>query len=117
MKLAHPRHLVTAEDVESGKPDPECYRLGKSRLGLSPAEDQDQEKVLVIEDAPAGVRAGKSAGCQVLAVATTHSIAQLEEAGADWIVRDLNSVRQVGTDLKSDGATVMEIWHPWTRHG
>ena len=52
--------------------------------------------VLVIEDAPAGIRAGKAAGCMVLGLATTHNIADLREAKADLIVKDLQSVKYVG---------------------
>jgi glycerol-1-phosphatase len=85
LKLAHPSVLITAEAVKNGKPDPACYLLGKEKLGL-------KGEVLVIEDAPAGIRAGKRAGCKVLAVATTHTVSQLWGAGADWVVRDLESV-------------------------
>ena len=35
MKLAHPKNLVTAEDVQQGKPDPACYSLGRDRLSLT----------------------------------------------------------------------------------
>lgn len=105
MKLTYPQNLVTAEDVEAGKPNPECYLLGKTRLDLDGVA-----RVLVIEDAPAGVRAGKSAGCNVVGVATTHDVAQLKAAGADWIVRDLRSVRVIGTDL-DHGAVTVEIWN------
>lgn len=109
MRLTYPQHLVTAEDVEAGKPNPECYLLGKTRLGLDGGA-----KVLVVEDAPAGVRAGKSAGCNVVGVATTHDVAQLKAAGADWIVRDLRSVRVVGNDL-DHGAVTVEIWNSLER--
>lgn len=88
MKLSHPTHLVTAEQVKKGKPDPACYLLGAERLGMG-----DNKDVLVLEDAPAGVRAGKAAGFKVVGLATTHEISQLEEAGADWIVRDMRSVK------------------------
>lgn len=87
MALSHPAVLVSAEDVAKGKPDPACYRLGAERLGVEGRE------VLVLEDAPAGVRAGKAAGFRVCAVGTTHAIGVLREAGADWVVRDLRSVR------------------------
>ena len=43
---------------------------------------------IVIEDAPAGIRAGKAAGARVLALRTTASDAELRQAGADWIVND-----------------------------
>lgn len=95
MKLAHPRFLVTAEQVANGKPDPACYRLGAEKLGL--AEDPN---MLVLEDAPAGVKAGKAAGYRVVALATTHDVGQLREAGADWIVRDMRSVRVERWDAK-----------------
>ncbi|KAI9811917.1 MAG: hypothetical protein M1832_000659 [Thelocarpon impressellum] len=87
LKLAHPRHLVVAEDVERGKPDPACYNLGRERLGLA-----SDAPVLVLEDSPAGVRSGKAAGCQVVGLATTHGAQQLREAGADWLVSDLRDV-------------------------
>lgn len=96
MKLAHPRFLVSAEEVKEGKPDPACYLLGAERLGLKGGEGE----VLVLEDAPAGVRAGKAAGFKVVGLATTHEVGKLREAGADWIVRDLRSVTVEGWDGK-----------------
>lgn len=95
MKLAHPQFLVTAEEVQQGKPDPACYRLGAQRLGVKSNE------ALVLEDAPAGVTAGKAAGYRVIALATTHSIDRLRAAGADWVVRDMESV----TLSRFDGKT------------
>ncbi|KAK5008153.1 hypothetical protein LTR28_004351 [Elasticomyces elasticus] len=104
MQLAHPKNMVTAEQVQRGKPDPACYRLGAERLGVKAGKGD----VLVFEDAPAGVKAGKAAGFRVVALATTHSIEQLREAGADWVVRDLRSVRMVGWDKKA-GEVKVEI--------
>ena len=102
MKLAHPKHMVFAEDVKTGKPDPACYLLGKNRLGL-----KSTDSVLVVEDAPAGISAGSRAGCKVIGLATTHSLEQIRQAGADWIVRDLRSVRLVGHD--GSGGVQIEI--------
>lgn len=52
----------------------------------------------MIEDSPAGVRAGKAAGCKVLGLATTHSVEELTATeSTDWIVKDLRSVRFVGS--------------------
>lgn len=87
LKLAHPKTLVVAEDVQNGKPDPECYLLGRQRLGLG-----TDAQMVVVEDAPSGVRAGKAAGFKVIGLATTHSIARVRDAGADWIVKDLRSL-------------------------
>lgn len=99
MKLTHPRNLVTAEDVKKGKPDPACYLLGAERLGLTDGAKEGRQ-ILVLEDAPAGVRAGKAAGFKVVALATTHAIEQLVEAGADWIVEDMRSVTMSDFDAK-----------------
>lgn len=62
-----PEILITAEDVQFGKPDPECFRQGAARLGLDPA------RCLVFEDAAAGIAAGEAAGSDVLVVAATHA--------------------------------------------
>lgn len=105
MKLAHPKFLVTAEEVSQGKPHPACYQLGAKRLGRDGA---DVSEILVLEDAPAGVKAGKAAGYRVVALATTHAIEELKDAGADWIVKDMRSVRMVGFD-GSTGKVRMEV--------
>lgn len=62
--VALPQHIVTADHVTRGKPDPEPYSLGAAQLGLAPSE------CLVLEDAPSGVRSGRAAGCPVLAIAS-----------------------------------------------
>src|SRR6266478_3387576 len=80
--LPKPKYLVTSTDVQHGKPNPEPYLKGAQILGV-PAAD-----CLVIEDAPAGIRAGKAAGASVLALRTTASDAELQQAGADWIADD-----------------------------
>ena len=57
--------LVTAENVEDGKPDPAGY-LRPRHSSASTRRDS-----LVLEDAPAGVAAGRAAGMTVVAVLTT----------------------------------------------
>ncbi len=83
--LPWPKQLVTSADVQRGKPDPEPYLRGAMGLELAPAD------CIVVEDAPAGIRAGKAAGASVLALRTTETDAELTAAGADWIVADLGS--------------------------
>ncbi|KAF5231284.1 hypothetical protein FANTH_13463 [Fusarium anthophilum] len=95
-------YLVTAESVENGKPDPACYRLGRERLGLQ-AEDA---QVLVLEDSPAGIRAGKAAGCKVLGLVTSHTVEQVIAAEPDWVVRDLSSVKVLRSE---SGKVTIEI--------
>jgi glycerol 3-phosphatase-1 len=107
MELAHPRYLIAAEDVKNGKPDPEGYLLGYRSLGLASGKgEHGARSAVVFEDAPAGVRAGKAAGFKVVALATTHKVEQLREAGADWIVRDMRSVTLKSLDVKSGKATI-----------
>ena len=80
--LPKPRYTVTSTDITNGKPHPEPYLKGAKILGTTGAE------CVVIEDAPAGIRAGKAAGAHVVALRTTASDAELRDAGADWIVND-----------------------------
>ena len=89
-RLPHPRVVVTASDVRHGKPDPEPYLLAAERLGVNPAD------CLVVEDAPAGLRSGKAAGCTTLAVTTTTASADLlANPDADAVVGTLAEVRFV----------------------
>ncbi|WP_051571580.1 HAD-IA family hydrolase [Cryptosporangium arvum] len=81
--LPTPEVLVTAEDVQAGKPSPEPYLLGMERLGVGGA-------VVVFEDAPAGIRSGRDAGCPVVALTTSHPAEDLSEA--DVVVADLTAV-------------------------
>lgn len=80
--LPKPKYLITATDVRHGKPNPEPYLKGAQILGVPASE------CIVIEDAPAGIRAGKASGAQVVALRTTTRDVELQEAGADWIVDD-----------------------------
>jgi len=80
--LPVPKTMITASDVKTGKPDPEPYLKAAAKLGF-PASD-----CIVVEDAPAGVRAGKAAGARVIAFLTTMIRRDLEDAGADWIVQN-----------------------------
>jgi mannitol-1-/sugar-/sorbitol-6-phosphatase len=73
-KIPMPSHSVTFNDVTLGKPHPEPFVLGAKRIGLNP------NQCWVIEDAPAGVQAGKAAGCTVAAVLTSHEKDQLTQA-------------------------------------
>ena len=102
MALPRPQHMVTAESVENGKPDPACYLMGLDMLG----QRANAAEVLVLEDSPAGIRAGKAAGCKVLGLVTSHSAQQVLDAGPDWIVQDLDSVKVVES---RDGVVTLEI--------
>jgi len=102
LSIPSPPHLITAEDVENGKPDPACYLLAHKRLHM---ESCRGDETLVIEDAPAGMRAGKAAGFKVLALATTHEVGELRGVGADWVIRDLRSV----VTRRGNGSCCVEV--------
>jgi len=85
-RLPKPKYLVTSNDVSRGKPDPEPYLKAAQMLAV-PAEE-----CVVVEDAPAGIRAGKAAGARVVALRTTAREAELGDAGADWIVNDCSEL-------------------------
>ncbi|MDN5796476.1 MAG: HAD family hydrolase [Intrasporangium sp.] len=93
--LPIPRVLVAAEDVMQGKPDPEGYRAAAAALGMN------IRRCLVIEDAPAGIAAGRAACAPVLAVATSHDASAL--GTADAVVPDLTACR---VERTADGLTL-----------
>jgi len=72
--LPIPLHLISAESVGRAKPDPEPYLLGAAALGVDPS------KCVVVEDAAAGVKAGRAAGMHVAALTTTVGQDDLSEA-------------------------------------
>lgn len=84
--FAVPKYLVTASDIQHGKPHPEPYLRGAAILGVAPGD------CVVIEDAPAGIQSGKAAGARVLALQTTAGNDELRRAGADWIVEDCSAL-------------------------
>lgn len=64
--LVAPGLFITAEDIATGKPAPDCYIEAARRLG------KDVTQCLVFEDAPAGIQAGRAAGAPVVVITVTH---------------------------------------------
>ena len=85
--LPQPHHLVTSSDVQHGKPHPEPYLTAARALGYAATD------CIVVEDAPAGIRAGTGAGARVIAFPTTTDARELREAGAEWILKNCGSIR------------------------
>jgi sugar-phosphatase len=86
MRLRHtglsiPRILISAESVQQGKPHPEAYLAAATQLRVDPRH------CVVVEDAPAGISAGRAAGMVVLALVGTHVARQLRQAHA--VIRHL----------------------------
>ena len=84
--LPIPGTLITSSDVKIGKPDPEPYLKAAANLGFAASD------CIVVEDAPAGIRAGKAAGARVIAFLTTMPRRDLEGTGADWIVQNCTDI-------------------------
>jgi beta-phosphoglucomutase-like phosphatase (HAD superfamily) len=73
---------ITDTDIFYYRPDP--YLLGAERCGVEPS------RCLVVEDAPAGIISGHTAGCKTLALITSHTREQVEGAKPDYIVKNLS---------------------------
>jgi sugar-phosphatase len=85
--LPLPGKFITSNDITHGKPHPEPFLKGAAVLGFLP------EECVVLEDVPAGVRAGKAAGSTVVAFTTTVAASALREAGADWVLTGCADLR------------------------
>ena len=68
--------ILTSDDIERGKPDPEGYRRALSLFD----QDIDAGDVLVIEDTEAGIASAKAAGMRCVAVLGTLSPERLSQA-------------------------------------
>ena len=77
---------LSGHEVPRGKPDPALFLLAAEALGVSPAQ------CVVIEDAPAGVQAARSAGMAAIGVARLGDEALLDAAGADLVVTSLDQI-------------------------
>jgi sugar-phosphatase len=83
--LPIPNVLVSADDVSNGKPDPQPYLMGAKLLGMNPAE------CLVIEDAPAGIRAAHAGGMKAVGITSTYPASGLQEA--DAVIEKLGQIK------------------------
>jgi beta-phosphoglucomutase len=90
--------IVSLEDTQRGKPDPQVFLLGAGKLEVEP------RRCLVMEDAVAGVQAATAGGMKCIAVRFVghHPEERLKAAGADLVVASLEQV---------DVETVRKILH------
>lgn len=65
--------ILTSEDFERSKPDPDCYLKAASRLGVS------TDECIVFEDSFNGLRSGRAANMKVVGLATTNSAEAISE--------------------------------------
>jgi beta-phosphoglucomutase len=80
--------IVSMEDTQRGKPDPQVFLLAAGKLGVRP------ERCVVLEDAPVGVQAAKAGGMRAVGVTFVghHPTDRLQAAGADLVVPSLEQV-------------------------
>jgi len=88
----HVHVVVTGEDVQRGKPDPQVFLIAAERLAVAPA------RCVVVEDAPAGLEAARHAGMRAIGVRTTHATLR-----ADIVVDTLDDLPDDGFDRLIDG--------------
>ena len=84
-----PAELVTGDDVSRGKPLPDPYLLGASRLGFDPGD------CVVFEDAEAGVLAALAAGVGLIVGVSERAL----ETSSPIVVRDLRGITFDGETL------------------
>ena len=77
--------VLGTEDYTRGKPAPDCFLKAASMLEV------DASECVVVEDSTAGVRAGRAAGMQVLALNRNRLVPQ-DFTGATWLVGDLSEI-------------------------
>lgn len=73
--------IVCAEDVQTGKPDPEVFLVAAARVSAPPS------RCVVIEDAPAGIEGARLAGMRTIGVQSSHTLLT-----ADVVVRTLDEL-------------------------
>jgi HAD superfamily hydrolase (TIGR01509 family) len=74
--------VLTRDDVQNPKPEPEIYLKAAGRLEVNPAQ------CVVIEDSPAGILAGKRAGMRTVGIISGTPAVDLLAAGADFVIPD-----------------------------
>ena len=79
--------VVTGSDIENGKPHPEPYQKAIRAMGVS------AHRSLVVEDSMSGIQSGHGAGCEVMAVTTSHTAEELERENPLHIFEDYSQAR------------------------
>jgi phosphonatase-like hydrolase len=84
--------LVTADDVENGRPEGDMIFLAMKNTGV-----KDAEKVLKVGDSAIDIEEGKNANCGVTAGVLTgaQNRTQIQEANPTYIIESLNELREI----------------------
>ena len=79
--------VVIGAEVARSKPAPDIFMLAAKRIGRAP------ENCVVFEDSTSGIRAALAAGCQCVALSTTHTAEELAAYPVLKIVPDFTTMR------------------------
>jgi beta-phosphoglucomutase-like phosphatase (HAD superfamily) len=82
--------IVSAEDVEHGKPEPEIFLKVLAKLNAGASPRIEPADCVVIEDSKEGIHGARRAGMKCLAVTNSHPAELLSEA--DAVVTSLEDV-------------------------
>ena len=82
--------IISSEDVQKGKPDPEVFLKAADALNTEPGN------CVVFEDSLYGVQAALSGGMKAVALTTTHRIRHFDTT---WPHRIVNSLADVNLEL------------------
>jgi HAD superfamily hydrolase (TIGR01509 family) len=75
--------ILTSEDFERSKPDPDCYLKAAERFGVEP------NNCVVFEDSFNGLKSGRAAGMYVIGLATTNAAEDIAPF-CDKVIEDFN---------------------------
>jgi HAD superfamily hydrolase (TIGR01509 family) len=81
--------IMSSSQAARPKPEPDLFLAVAKKIGIKP------EECLVIEDAPNGVKAAKSAGMKCIALNSNPSISKDDLKQADIIVKSLDDISSI----------------------
>lgn len=81
------KHAMSGDQFTQGKPSPEMYNYIINDLGFKP------EETIIIEDSPSGIRAGKAAHADVVAI--YDQFFNMDQSEADYVVQDFKQLEKL----------------------
>lgn len=78
--------ILTSEDFERSKPDPDCYLKAAARFHAAP------EECVVFEDSFNGLKSGRAAGMMVVGLSTTNAAEAIAPL-CDEVIADYNELK------------------------
>lgn len=79
--------IITADDVQKHKPNPEAYRVSATKLNINP------KHCIVVEDSPEGIKAAKLAGMTCIGITNSYNSEELKEA--DYVIKKIIEIKKI----------------------